>query len=160
MSFTIIKLHENLKRMEAKEIELTGFCINPNDIDKIKLSTMNAKELRLNNLIFDDNGDVTKVFVLSNYGSCEINDDIMSGRYKPIPLTEEWLVKFRFVNFVIEYTQNTSFYVCIDENNGFANEGKLLIIQDGAPMFSSPCKYVHQLQNLYFALTGEELEVK
>lgn len=66
-----------------------------------------------------------------------------------IPLTEEWLRKFGF-----EKLQETYF------NGDFE-----LDITDAGFLFSETyikvsCKYVHQLQNIYFALTGKELEVK
>jgi hypothetical protein len=67
----------------------------------------------------------------------------------PIPLTEEWLIKFGFDGqdynlFTIELSRN-QFMMLKDE--------WLIVI-------SNNCKYVHQLQNLYFALTGEELTIK
>jgi len=72
---------------------------------------------------------------------------------KPIPLTEEWLVKFGFVkndcdNYELEYTfkLNASFTI-INKDRGY--------FYIDAP--NHEIKYVHQLQNLYFALTGEEL---
>ena len=61
--------------------------------------------------------------------------------YKPIPLTEEWLVKLKM------------------EHNESLTKG------NGTYWFTlitphTPITYVHQLQNLYHALTGEELTIK
>lgn len=76
--------------------------------------------------------------------------------YTPIPLTEEWLVKF-------------GFHVPSIKSRPY---GKLGVIEvgslpagdwyydDGLSVICSNTKYVHQLQNLYFALTGFELETK
>ena len=71
---------------------------------------------------------------------------------EPIPLTEEWLFKLNFINDrVLEFYRNdiTDSTIIIDYNFicllGYSHV-KL--------------KYVHQLQNLFFALTGEELELK
>jgi hypothetical protein len=71
--------------------------------------------------------------------------------FKPIPLTEEWLFKLGFINDrVLEFYRNdfTDSTIIIDYNFicllGYSHV-KL--------------KYVHQLQNLYFALTGSELTV-
>lgn len=78
---------------------------------------------------------------------------------KPIPLTEEWLVRFGFelldgslsrkvfekgyLKFkVISHEYGIDFY--------FGNGGAYYI---------KP-RFVHNLQNLYFALTGEELTIK
>jgi len=69
---------------------------------------------------------------------------------EPIPLTEEWLVKFGFKRsstpnqltlgrFSYELSYSDLYY-------GLSRMGK--------------CKYLHQLQNLYFALTQEELEIQ
>lgn len=64
---------------------------------------------------------------------------------KPTPLTEEWLLKFGFkykngYGFIFKY--------------GYISK------QDKYWIYHNICKkidFVHQLQNLYFALTGEEL---
>lgn len=74
--------------------------------------------------------------------------------YKAIPLTEEWLLKFGFEKeygtfkiegfkcWITKYTSEPNLYS--------ANIGNIKI---------STLKYVHELQNLYFALTGSELTV-
>lgn len=72
--------------------------------------------------------------------------------FHPIPITEERLLKFGFE------VENT--------NGGFLKwqKGNFKLL-DGRlpdPQFHSPkaiIKYVHQLQNLYFVLTGEELTI-
>jgi hypothetical protein len=64
---------------------------------------------------------------------------------EPIPLTEEWLLKFDWNGFKIGYIDS---YFKIDEN------GCLWYCGDFTGVV---LLYVHQLQNLYFALTGEEL---
>lgn len=113
---------------------------------------MKASELRIGNLVkvpTTDGSDVFTQIEPSNYCH-EWNSEISIESYNPIPLTEEWLVKFGFVKtedifkniyHSIEKFQmeNINYFVGITET-------KLL--------------YVHQLQNLYFALTGEELTLK
>ena len=72
--------------------------------------------------------------------------------YKPIPLTEEWLLKFGLYKLDGCFSLQTK-------------RGNLIIEEDLCEItgnyndigFNAPCKYVHQLQNLYFALTGKEL---
>lgn len=68
----------------------------------------------------------------------------------PIPLTEEWLLKFGFERNILEAKHNSIIYY--SENN-IGIKGMLGTVKP------SVCKYVHQLQNLYFALTGEELTI-
>ena len=89
---------------------------------------------------------------------------------KPIPLTEEWLLKFGFTNYewctdcafikfnnshiMLRYFNDkwycTKTKVSKDSKGHKMSEGKD-IVRKGI------IKHVHQLQNLYFALTGEEL---
>lgn len=75
---------------------------------------------------------------------------------EPIPLTEEWLFKFGFdkpaysicgdIFHLTKWDKNPlDWCVAMNKNNAIIVE-KL--------------QYVHQLQNLYFALTGEELTIK
>jgi hypothetical protein len=79
---------------------------------------------------------------------------------EPIPLAEELLLKFGFIDKELKLTQNTSLYVCIRTENKFHNEGKALIMQMGNAMFSMPCEYLHELQNIWKVLTGNELTIK
>jgi hypothetical protein len=76
--------------------------------------------------------------------------------YKPIPLTEEWLVKFRFKKTNesedVEWYALNNFNIAIHEED---NE-VYFVFQHMVLRF---IKSVHQLQNLYFALTGSELTV-
>jgi hypothetical protein len=67
---------------------------------------------------------------------------------EPIPLTEEWLLKFGFEN------NRLGLFDCIKvvEDIGF----HIYFIQ----RHLKEVQYVHQLQNLYFALIGEELTFK
>ena len=66
---------------------------------------------------------------------------------KPIPLTEEWLLKFGYTEEDFE----TGKIIIVTENN------KLIGFIINKYSYSPIIKYVHQLQNLYFALTGTEL---
>lgn len=83
------------------------------------------------------------------FSECTLSlDDI-----EPIPLTEEWLIKF---GFVITRTQAYKIF------NDFGDQVKLNKIGNEFEFvyLAVPIKYAHQLQNLYFALTGEELTIK
>lgn len=71
----------------------------------------------------------------------------------PIPLTEEWLKRFGFENqtkrckeSIIRWKKNC---VTLFPSDGYPYGASIDI--------DSPIQYVHQLQNLIFALTGEEL---
>ena len=136
---------------------------------EIKIS-MKANELRIGNLV-DLGNRIAKIIEISNL-SCVVVDleetqDTIEDyeRTKPIPLTEEWLYKFGFEdidksdNDYITYTDlNHDYYLQIDVRR---KDGKYSILDnsfDDLRDFSMvDISYVHQLQNLYFALTGEEL---
>jgi len=106
-----------------------------------------SKELRIGNLT--DTGIVVEIledkfYVHDGESSLSSVWDVI----KPIPLTEEWLVKFGLLNnsrlqFLNKHDSNGKYYKGLD---AFA--------------YKLEVKHVHQLQNLYFALTGEELKIK
>lgn len=91
---------------------------------------------------------------------------VKDGWDERIPLTEEHLIKFGFDNV----RKNMLF--CHNEyHNRRINEGAYYVEPVGdafnhwylyhkVKMITSNIRYVHQLQNLYFALCGKELELK
>jgi hypothetical protein len=123
---------------------------------------MKANELRIGNLLFDrgdkilrlDYWDFMKPAQRMFLGDSEVHPLTEDLEYcKPIPLTEEWLLKFGFkwkqIKDLSSYTlSKLELYRYSSNNNKIFfeyAEGEVEL------------KYVHQLQNLYFALTGEEL---
>ena len=82
--------------------------------------------------------------VISNY------EDLI-----PIPLTEEWLIKFGFIKDGKEFNK-----WCGDYEYSFSFEYGFVFGQLVDYSHEIKIKHVHQLQNLYFALTGEELTIK
>lgn len=75
---------------------------------------------------------------------------------EPITLTEEWLLKFGF-----EKDYDGCLTLLIGKSRFQWSNGILLWQQTSYNDWSEfPCGHVHQLQNLYFALTGTELEIK
>ncbi len=82
------------------------------------------------------------------------------NKLQPIPLTEEWLLKFGFNKEPDKSFTKRDIAIFLDKrfsSNLFMQEN-----QGDFTWFSYECKieYVHQVQNLYFALTGEELILK
>lgn len=117
---------------------------------------MNASDFRLNNYVTNKEGGYSQISSISN--NCT---------FKPVPLTDEWLVKFGFekggsnrFNY-IDLNVDESFYIAVNGEEGVFN---CIVALDNGEEEISECishiKHVHQLQNLYFALTGEELEIK
>ena len=108
---------------------------------------MKANELRVGNLVYDDD-DIIEVEAYQLY--------ILTDYFEPIPLTEEWLERSGFSEEIKE-VNHSDFWVYKKGDLTFnSNHGWWYMNQ---PLRHYP-KYVHQIQNLYFALTGEELTLK
>lgn len=83
--------------------------------------------------------------------------------YRPIQLTEEWLIKFGFTNGQIEipsqwHTTENLILTIVINNNSFG--ASLLSETMESEIEILPPKYIYSLQNLYYALTNEELTIK
>jgi hypothetical protein len=108
---------------------------------------MRANEFRIGNYIENDIGDIIRIdesnlpYIVTKWIKC----------HHAISLTEKWFLKLgfdkkRFTSLVMElypltiYKQDGVFWVDLSWE-------------------SLELKYVHQLQNLYFALTSEELTI-
>jgi hypothetical protein len=109
---------------------------------------MKVQELRIGNLV-NFNGVNYKIELLDLDGYIGLSDIILFEHVhiddlKPIELTEEWLIKFGFKKFVPDFI-NPSLLIR-NTTEGFK------IIRHGIMV-----NHLHQLQNLYFALTGKEL---
>jgi hypothetical protein len=92
-----------------------------------------------------------------------------SFHFKPIPLTEEWLLKFGFEkdeskDFMVNYHLKVNNDIFIQYEYDFScalfADKKSSIDELGVLPRHTNSKYVHQLQNLYYALIGEELIIK
>jgi len=90
---------------------------------------------------------------------------------KPIPLTEEWLLKFGFEEehdehgyglvFKFKTTQDVFMKVIYEhEFRGLYLDKNMNKGFYGFRFSNIDYKYVHQLQNLFYALCGEELTIK
>ena len=110
------------------------------------MKELRAEELRIGNLI-NING------LIVNIDARTIFDFDHDNRKKePIPLTEEWLIKFGLLK-----TKEGSFLLGCYDLIGYEDSYRILLPKNG---ILATIKYVHQLQNLYFALTQTELIIK
>ncbi len=122
---------------------------------------MTVKELRIGNLVQyqDEDVEIFKVVQISkkmisvenNIESCHLDIEA----FEPIQLTEEWLLKFGFYEnengfFRLDFC---NMYFLYKYNYGFSFCKNNLEIECYSHFT------VNQLQNLYFALTGEELKI-
>lgn len=145
---------------------------------------MNANELRIGNLLFHNNEIITVKGISPHCGDYAINCEkkyinkrieldetetiteeirptwVYLRKCKPVQLTEEWLSKF---GFEYEDLGDDTPYEWYKKDNieiwDFNGEYWICDMLDQY-VFEKEIKYVHQLQNLYFALTNTELEVK
>jgi len=103
-----------------------------------------ANELRIGNLV--------KQGIVESIGSSLIqvsNTIYESERIKPIELTEDFVIDLGLKPIELE------------NGEWFYQDGKFRLNKNYAGFYYSKnldVKYVHQLQNLYFALTGCELQ--
>ena len=73
--------------------------------------------------------------------------------YKPVPITEDWLLKFGFELRGIYYHFPNSYF----KLEQYKNKNAYWLRSGTEDLDCTRINYVHQLQNLYFALTGKEL---
>ena len=117
---------------------------------------MEANELRIGNLLESETSNClfTKGIIevdFSTFQKISLYDCLKN--LKAIPLTEEWLLKFGF-----KYNNPT--YEWYDKSAVFFIQVNYLgfdLIAKFHNQVIKEIKYVHELQNLYFALTGKEL---
>ncbi len=122
---------------------------------------INIRDLRIGNWIATDDNLFMQV-TLSTFSSLENS----TGTYKPIPLTGDILSGCGFTysgeddkysyarhfksNLRIAYADGQYIFYYFDKLGG-------IILQD---RLSSPILYLHQLQNIYYCLTGDELRLR
>lgn len=122
---------------------------------------LQSKDLRIGNYVYDNHRKIVVDVALNTLRLLSYNVD--DNNYTPIPLTEEWLERLGFEREEDEihgektwdYQRDIEGRECWAEWN---EKGQLegVTIDCTNRLF----KYVHEFQNLYFALTGEELELK
>lgn len=132
---------------------------------------MKAPELRIGNLI----EAISPSSWLYHAGQIQVEEitqfgvNLSSGDHtvyewdniRPIPLTEEWLTQFAFEKdedgfFILEIGRK-SFSISPNEDNHVVYRHDIGLSYTS---IHNGLEYVHQLQNLYYALTGEELQLK
>lgn len=129
---------------------------------------MKAEELRIGNRI--ENGIVVTIQYIEGVWGCIITQSTFSSGHdwqfipeaglKPIQLTEDWIKRFGFVHeggSGYKSPHNTEYWYFT-----LRNWFKPNTIARGSTESDGyiGCQYVHQLQNMYFAVTGKELELK
>jgi hypothetical protein len=119
---------------------------------------MHANELRIGNWVkYSEDGTIFKVVTISPTGltveSEKETEWIEIWQFEPVILSEDWLVKcgankkaeLKYIHgeFTLNYLPSYKYWY---------------VTRYGE--YCSKVEYVHEWQNLYFALTGKELEIK
>lgn len=123
---------------------------------------LKESELRIGNiiqLVFSDHTNIGIVESISTQ-SIQLNVIYSDGKNKladnserqGVPLTEEWLKRFGFeeINHIVDGVIYKKDWLRITKYSADWRGGHL----------KEKPQFVHQLQNLFFALTGEELTIK
>lgn len=116
---------------------------------------MQSKDLRIGNLILINE----KVYGCVSGTIQEIAYEELSPKkineWKPIVLNDNWLNNLGFVK-----EKNTKWHTKNIISISLSTNSFIIYGNSGRKIVRAGIKYVHDLQNLYFALTGEELELK
>lgn len=139
---------------------------------------MISSELRVGNYVSQSNapfkeGDSVVIITPLNFSEFQ--------KFKPIEITKEWLSKFRFKQKSPCFLLGAPFYYLdIEESKRYKfNIHRFIIdveckdlwltrgenedsknVEDIEIMINYNIKYVHQLQNVYYTLTGSELNIE
>lgn len=139
----------------------------------MKTNELKCTDLRIGNLI-DYFGDIIKVDVIDCFdGKEKVCGETKDGRpvydkltyFEPIELTEEVLEKIGFkkniiYGSVIEYfpiDDNLASIFCTKEKQNIRIQ---VVRENTSETITKYIKYLHELQNAYYLLTNEELEVE
>ena len=115
---------------------------------------MKANELRIGNYYYGDVLFPSEYNVIIANDLVELDSDPLDDYYQPLPLTEEWLLKFGF--YKSDNYGNDEYR--LDGYSYF--RGSFYISDCDECGESVEINFVHELQNLYFALTKQELTMK
>jgi hypothetical protein len=107
---------------------------------------INFKELRIGNWVYSKTYK-TKIQMKSFFCLCNLESN--TNLFEPIPLTEEWLLKFGFLKYsknFIKYGEIEFYIWAMNDSYEIKSLDTLIKIET-----------VHELQNLYFLLTKTDL---
>ncbi|TDX83969.1 hypothetical protein [Epilithonimonas xixisoli] len=176
----LISINGKGKEITGKTVEVfRSFDSEGIEVGRLEIivTDMDQKELRLGNLVNHSVlGIVEIIGVGKDYIHCLYNGEThyeSINSFFPIPLTEEWLLKFGFIScdFRETYDPNDKFsedfsytldsglsnreFVCYPYNGWYIEIGQYAQIKEKLKI-----KFVHHFQNIYFDMTEKELEIK
>jgi hypothetical protein len=127
---------------------------------------MKLNELRIGNYIKLMLNDEEFAIIQVTLNDLDAVDN-KKGVYEPLPLTEDWLLKHGFsvknFDYSIPISECKVVWLTLIPQDEECSAYSVCVTQtdedeEDQNAFLSDISYVHQLQNLYFALTGKELD--
>lgn len=111
---------------------------------------INPHELRMGNLVYNRHNEVTEVDVYDLKHMCQPRMD--GHGYSGIPIDMDWLTRLGFKpDAKMPWLMENGALMCNTGNHWIWHWSGRVIKE---------IKYVHELQNVMFALSGRELEIK
>ncbi len=141
------------------------------------MNNMKASELRIGNYLRDQNGDIGKIVGINSdkeynhngqlfVGTATLYYDDFKGSISrwietlaPIPLTVKTLSRYGFKYKDGEYIRGLWKLAPDYPKREVIGYGLFIKRLDWTRTNNNSIKYMHQLQNLFFGITGHELEV-
>jgi hypothetical protein len=111
---------------------------------------MQSKDLRIGNYVYDSAKKIHQITSINDLKIGLVGCSIEFRFAEPIRLTETIIIDLGFEKHEFAHKENQYRYkdrLIVLREGKFVDYGSSVIVE-----------YVHELQNLYFALTGEELE--
>jgi len=122
---------------------------------------MKAQELRIGNWLYHEptiDDHEPRRIKAGDLALLSLNGEDDYSYWTPIPLTEEWLIK---LNCEGGYFGRNGCFRWVDALGGLVEFAKENTNERaGGLLICKGIEYVHQFQNVVFALTGEELTIK
>ena len=113
---------------------------------------IDAKELRIGNYISFGN-NIHSVNIIKQFENTNAINELNQDMIKPIPLTEEWLIKtgserideetYNYDRFTLWWKKAYSYWYIVDKDE---------------LTYLTKIEFVHEWQNFVFIMNGEELQ--
>lgn len=141
--------------MENRELRIGNLVMIENELlseTKGEVYKVSGVELKRIELFPDSDSTISLDHTESLRIYNQLNEFVI-----PIPLTDHWLDRFGFKYSHDTVHPNRVFRKTWDEGNFDLEE--IVSYHFGGSFLDVEIKYVHQLQNLFYSLTGKELEL-
>jgi hypothetical protein len=144
-------------------------------LNKYNKNIIYAQTLRLGNLVISEDDHVIEVSEISWHNEGEYSIHWIAGTaisrdyicnypidtYRYVPITEEWLLKCKQIDFRYDkyfFTAGMVIYdIDINHKRYQAKDITIIAEYDNVQLAIAGINYMHELQNLYYALTKDEL---